>query len=74
MPLSSAARYLYNLGGKFKSAVKKYANRAEPFRQEADREMDKRHPDGWQREKTNSLMQMEHSEIMEKLYKKSKRK
>jgi hypothetical protein len=58
---------------RLKHAFKKWVTRAEPFRQEADKVMDEKYPEGWQREKTNSLKQMEHSKIMWNLYKKSKK-
>lgn len=66
MPLSAVMRMKY--------AFKKWVNRAEPFRKQADEMMDKKYPKGWQREHTNSLMRMEHSNMMSDLYKKSKKK
>ena len=66
MPLSAINRLKY--------AFKKWINRAEPFRGQADEIMDKEYPKGWQRGNTSSLMQSEHSKIMSKLYKQNKKK
>lgn len=71
MPESAINRLKYAVK-KVKSRFKNAGEEYEKTRPEADRMMDEKYPQGWQNEKTNTLMRGEHSAMMKAIYKKKK--